>query len=289
MIWPDQLVNSIARNRCVLFLGAGLSMNSVDRNGQHPKDWKGFLESGLNIVDNPNCKKIIKKEIEKGDYLLACELLKKSLGDNDFIELLKNEFERPHFQEAEIHKDIFRLNQRIVITPNFDKIYDSYAAHESHGTVHIKKYDEESDIADGLRRHDMLVIKMHGTIDAPKKLIFTQKDYAIARVENVKFYKIIEALLMTHTFVFIGAGINDPDIRLLLENYSTMFHTAIPHFFVTTKENIKNKKEIYSEIYNLCFLTYDSKDYHKELSDSIHSLVQLVEEERAKIASVQNW
>lgn len=289
MKWPNQLVNCIARNKSVLFLGAGLSMNSTDNFGTHPKDWKGFLISGSNTLDNLRDKKLIKKEIENGDYLLACELLKKSLGDNDFIELLKNEFERPHFREAEIHKDIFKLNQRIIITPNFDKIYDSYAAHESNGTVHIKKYDEEADIADGLRRHDMLVIKMHGTIDAPQKVIFTQKDYAIARTNNAKFYKIMEALLMTHTFIFIGAGINDPDVRLLLENYSTMFHTTIPHFFITTKENIKNKEDIYSEIFNLKFLTYDNRDYHKELSDSIHALVNLVEEEKTKIAASQNW
>ena len=289
MKWPNQLVNCIARDKSVLFLGAGLSMNSTDNFGTHPKDWKGFLISGSNTLDNLRDKKLIKKEIENGDYLLACELLKKSLGDNDFIELLKNEFERPHFREAEIHKDIFKLNQRIIITPNFDKIYDSYAAHESNGTVHIKKYDEEADIADGLRRHDMLVIKMHGTIDAPQKVIFTQKDYAIARTNNAKFYKIMEALLMTHTFIFIGAGINDPDVRLLLENYSTMFHTTIPHFFITTKENIKNKEDVYSEIFNLKFLTYDNRDYHKELSDSIHALVNLVEEEKTKIAASQNW
>ena len=127
MKWPNQLIKCIARNRSVLFLGAGLSKNSVDRNGNHPKDWKGFLECGIEKIDSQSVKKNIKKEIDRDNYLLACELLKKKLGDNDFIDLLKDEFERPQFQEADIHKDIFKLNQRIVITPNFDKIYDSYA------------------------------------------------------------------------------------------------------------------------------------------------------------------
>ncbi|OUO81852.1 SIR2 family protein [Bacteroides sp. An269] len=288
MKWPNQLVNCIARNRSVLFLGAGLSKNSIDDNGNHPKDWKGFLECGIETIENPSVKNIIKKEIKKDNYLLACELLKKELGENDFIELLKDEFERPRFHEADIHKDIFKLNQRIVITPNFDKIYDSYANHESHGTIHVKKYDE-TDIADGLRRHDMLILKMHGSIDSPDKVIFTQKDYAKARIQNAKFYKIMESLLMTHTFIFIGAGINDPDVRLLLENYSAMFHTAMPHYFVATKESIQNKQEIYSEIFNLKFLLYDSRDNHKELSDSIHELVALVEAEREEIAKSQNW
>ena len=61
MKWSNQLINCIARNRCVLFLGAGLSMNSEDDNGIHPKDWKGFLLSGLEKIENN--KSIIKKEI----------------------------------------------------------------------------------------------------------------------------------------------------------------------------------------------------------------------------------
>ena len=68
-----------------------------------------------------------------------------------------------------------------------------------------------------------------------------------------------------------------------------MFHTAMPHYFVTTKECIKNKEEIYSEIFNLKFLLYDSRDNHKELSDSIHELVALVDAEREEIAKSQNW
>ncbi|MCE9256752.1 SIR2 family protein [Bacteroides fragilis] len=288
MKWPNSLVTCIARNKSVLFLGAGLSMNSMDREGNHPKDWRGFLESGLNKLTDASSKGLVKKNIKKGDYLLACELLKKSLGDNDFIELLKDEFERPHFKEAEIHKDIFKLNQQIVITPNFDKIYDTYASHESQGTIHIKKYDE-LDIADSIRRNEMLVIKMHGGIDAPQKVIFTQKDYAKARNEYTKFYKIIESLLITRTFIFIGAGINDPDVRLLLENYSALFHTAIPHYFVTTKDNVKGVRDIYSEVFNLQFITYDSKDHHKELSDGVHDLVEQVEVKKGEIAIQQNW
>lgn len=49
MNWPDKLVEIIARRQCVLFLGAGLSMNSVDAAGNHPKGWKDFLLMGLEV------------------------------------------------------------------------------------------------------------------------------------------------------------------------------------------------------------------------------------------------
>lgn len=288
MKWPDKVVDVIARRQCVLFLGAGLSMNSVDANGNHPKSWEGFLKSALDDVADKAQKNFVKNAIRGGDYLLACELLKNSLGKDDFIELLKDEFERPRYGEAEIHRNIFNLDSRIVITPNFDKIYDTYAEHASSGTVHVKRYDE-TDIADALRRNDRLILKMHGSIDAPTNVIFSQKDYAKARTENALFYKIVEALLLTHTFVFIGAGINDPDVRLLLENYSSMFHTAMPHYFITGKKTIKGREKVYSEIFNLKFLTYDEKDNHKELADSIAELVDLVELRRSVIADQQNW
>lgn len=76
---------------------------------------------------------------------------------------------------------------------------------------------------------------MHGTIDAPNELIFSLKDYAVARTEHAIFYRVIESLLMTKTFIFIGAGINDPDVNLLLENNASMYQTAPEHFLLYLK------------------------------------------------------
>jgi hypothetical protein len=42
--WPLTLVNEIAKERCVLFLGAGVSASAVDSAGKHPPDWKTFLD-----------------------------------------------------------------------------------------------------------------------------------------------------------------------------------------------------------------------------------------------------
>ena len=61
MKWPNQLVNCIARNKSVLFLGAGLSMNSTDNFGTHPKDWKGFLISGSNTLEPELCSGFLKE------------------------------------------------------------------------------------------------------------------------------------------------------------------------------------------------------------------------------------
>lgn len=42
--WPDKLIDSIARRRSVLFLGAGISANTQNRYGKHPATWEAFLK-----------------------------------------------------------------------------------------------------------------------------------------------------------------------------------------------------------------------------------------------------
>ena len=46
-------------------------------------------------------------------------------------------------------------------------------------------------------------------------MVFTRNEYADARNKYRDFYSIIEALAITHTFLFLGCGLNDPDTRLM--------------------------------------------------------------------------
>lgn len=287
--WPREIIEDLARRRCVLFLGSGVSANSKNAAGVHPKTWRKFLEEGINRIEMKSRKEIIKQHIRNRNYLMACELLRKFLGNNDFNRLLNDEFLTPQFLSADIHKDIFQLDTRIVVTPNFDKIYDGYASNESHNTVAIKNY-YDPDVARSLRENQRVILKMHGTIDTPDRLIFTQMDYAKARNLQSNFYLLLNALLLTQSFLFIGAGLDDPDIKLLLENYSYQFQYSNSHYFVIPKE-IYNSNELaaYEEIYKLKFLKYSNADEHKELKDSVRELVKSVNDMRATLAANLSW
>lgn len=56
--WPDELVSDIARRRSVLFLGAGISMNSVGNGGVRPKNWNDLLTEAALALD-PKPKKVV--------------------------------------------------------------------------------------------------------------------------------------------------------------------------------------------------------------------------------------
>lgn len=52
--WPDRLVEDLAKKRCVIFLGSGVSANSKNDEGQHPPTWANFLTEGADSL-NAKC------------------------------------------------------------------------------------------------------------------------------------------------------------------------------------------------------------------------------------------
>lgn len=287
--WPNSLIRDIALRKCVLVLGAGISMNSTNAAGLRPRSWLDFLNHAVTFVGELKYQKSIKLLIKNNDYLTACELIKQKLGRAAFVDLLQNEFHSPGFTPTDVHSIIFNLDARIVITPNFDNIYDRFALQETSGTVLIKKF-YEPDVAETIRLNKRLIIKNHGSIEVPNHLIFSRKDYSKARTENRAFYEILDSLSITNTFLFLGCGTNDPDIRLLLEDYQNRFQYSREHFFVLPKKsNPLGVNEILEETMNIKILEYDKKDNHQEFIESLKDLVLKVEFKRQEIADTQNW
>ena len=290
--WPTKLVEDIARRRSVLFLGSGVSANSVNKDGERPKTWVEVLEEGVTRLPADVKKKqrdVVKNLIKRRELLLACELLRKYLGAEEYKDLLKEEFFDKHFQKSPIHEEIEQLDSRIVITPNFDQIYENYVRSIPGNDVVVTKYSDNN-ILDSIRTASRLIIKSHGDITAGDEIIFTKADYARARSQHAQFYNILDALLITHTFVFIGAGLNDPDMQLLLEDYTYRNKYKRKHYFVTPKDSLsKDEFDVISENLSLKFLTYDKKDKHKELTDSIKELHCLVDAERETLTMSKDW
>lgn len=292
--WPVNLIEDLAARRAVIFFGSGTSLNSIGVNGKRPESWWTFLE----IIKNEakNHKKItsadlksINRLMQENDLLSVCDILKHAIGSEEFVRKIRQEFKDPKYQAADIHKHIHKLDLRTVITPNFDEIYDIYAASASGGTSTVKHY-KDIDLAESLRGNERLIIKIHGSVSKANELIFTRGEYAKARNEYRSFYSLIESLLRTHTFLFIGCGLSDPDIRILLEDYAYSFTHSRKHYFAIPKDSLGPiSSEIIGKSLNLEFIKYSPSNNHSELTNELGKLVNLVEQERSKLAEKQLW
>ncbi|HNW72380.1 MAG TPA: SIR2 family protein [Bacteroidales bacterium] len=284
--WPNELVEDIARRKSIIFLGAGVSMNSTNAAGRRPKSWNAFLTDAIvNIRPNQHIKSLIKRN----DYLTACEIVKKELGREGFTTIVLDEYLTPGYIHAPIHDSIYRLDSRIVMSPNFDKIYETRANAIANGTIQVKNY-YDNDVAESIRRSNRVIIKAHGSIDQTDKMIFSRTEYSNAKIENRNFYSIFEALIITNSFIFIGCGLNDPDVRLLLEDYSQKFKCARNHYFIIPKKTIHAAEmAVIENALNLKFLTYSRDNHHQELSDSLAALDTIVDLKRDELSRNMNW
>ena len=248
-------------------------------------------QRGVNrlICGNP-IKTGIRKAIRSTEYLLACQMVKEQMGDPEFRDFLREQFLIPQFQAAPIHDSIINLDSRIVATPNFDKIFDTRINTLQNNSVAIKCFYDD-DLAQTIRSKGRLVIKIHGTIDTATRTIFTRQEYAQARQMHASFYAILEALILTHTFLFLGCGLSDPDVQLLLEDYSNRFRHTAPHFFVLPRDYYSHKSILSSvaSSLNIRALTYDPANNHEALRPAIDDLRQLVDLERQALQTSADW
>jgi hypothetical protein len=286
--WGESLVEAIARRRAVIFIGAGVSMGSKSTAVPmtRPPGWQEFLERCLTQFHGDQTT--VKNLIDTGDYLTACEIIKANLGE-EWPRALARAFSQPGYQPAAIHRSIFQLDLRVVITQNFDKIYDVYAQSESNGSVSISHY-YDLDTALIMRGDYRGILKVHGTIDQPSKTVFTRKEYAELRNRHKSFQSLIDALFLTHTFLFLGCSLSDPDLKMFFENHS-LSHPSSPRHYMTSPAG-----EVHVDLddsikggYNLELLRYDPAEGHRALDDSLEELVRLTADARNRIAETQNW
>ncbi|CJL00873.1 Uncharacterised protein [Streptococcus pneumoniae] len=270
--WPAELIDDFESKRVILFIGSGVSRNSIGADGvTKPKTWKSFLTEAATqhgLVDR------VRPHLESRDYLTALDLLRNSITRDQYARIVRREYLDPRYGEAPIHESIYKLDSKIVLTPNFDKIYDVYAQSKSRGTVIIKQY-HDLDLARYIRGDQRVVIKAHGSVDSIENMIFGRRDYAEARVKHRWFYEIFKALMLTHTFVFIGCGTDDPDIRLVLEDIHFSAGYAREHYFISAAGAIEEDiKMIFQETMNLRVLEYDypAEGDHSDLSNALEEL-----------------
>lgn len=274
IVWPDSLVSALAERRTVLFVGAGISAGSRDAHDKHPPLWTGLLRGAAE-----KCSKVRRRAlglIRHGDYLLASELIRDELKE-EWRELLTATFLR-NFAANENHSHVFDLGQRVVVTPNFDTIYDQYA--KSRSSDLMVKVSRDSNLLADLRSGRSLVLKIHGSIDDPESIVITRSDYARARVQNAGYYRVVDSLFLLNTVVFLGCGLSDPDVQLLLETQAFMYETNHPHYFVTSMRVGEAERDVLRKTRNLKILTYSARSNHKELTMSLAALVDAVETRR---------
>jgi hypothetical protein len=280
MNWPQALIKELASRRCIVFLGSGASAGAISQNGNtHPPKWSDYLEGLIKLMNNKTDEDLIRELISKDKYLDAAEIICKHVSTANYTAYLRETFQAPNYRASKIHESVFRIDPKVVITTNYDEIYDNYCRQGAsmNGYNICRQYDNH--LISDLRSPIRSVIKAHGCISDASRTILTRSEYFEARQKYSNFYKILDSLFITNTILFVGYSLNDPDIQLVLENSNIVSIGSHPHY-ICSEDNIHVAiKEAMVKTYNIEFVEFPHGQFN-ELENGLEELANEVEHYR---------
>lgn len=106
-------------------------------------------------------------------------------------------------------------------------------------------------------------------------MVFSKSQYFKTRTQYANFHRILEALFISYTVLFVGYSVTDPDIALVLESLASIICDSAPHYILLQKGEINDTLRKYWETaYNLNVIEYDDV----KNAQFIPTILQLEEE-----------
>jgi hypothetical protein len=279
--WPDSLVTELAERRCVVFLGAGASAGCVGADGvTRPKDWEGLLKDAADTARlGPDDRAGFDTLLNEKSYLDAAQVVMDKLDAAQRTQFFRRTYLTPRFQPSALHRAVAEIDPKIVVTTNYDTLYENYCQQgDAVNGYNVCLYYNTHAIND-IRSDIRCIIKAHGSVTDPSNLVLTRASYFEARREHPEFYSVLDALFLVNTILFIGAGLNDPDIQLVLENASISAPSAHPHYALVSGGRHASLVSVIKRTYNIQLLEYEP-GRHEQAATAVEELRDRVLERR---------
>jgi hypothetical protein len=279
MRWPESLVREIVEKRCVIHAGSGFSSQSVDDGGNRPPSWEVLLNDlADSVLGDANNVALAKEFINERRYLDAAEVIRTKGRSADFNAKIRSAFIEPDYNTSESHRSLVGIAPKIIVTTNYDTLIEAALIDAAGNNSFIQYEHTREGILDGLRSPTQILVKMHGCAKYPAEIILSRSDYFRLRKLRAGFFDTVSALYKLNTILFLGCGIEDPDINLILENLSIQSDTSHPNYALVGSASyaVKVRETIKSQ-YNIDLIIYDQA-HQKDFSGFEPAMIDLAEQ-----------
>ncbi|MGV2123091.1 SIR2 family NAD-dependent protein deacylase [Agrobacterium vitis] len=133
---------------------------------------------------------------------------------------------------------------------------------------------------DQIRSPQRTIVKIHGCITEINDLVLDRMSYFEAKQKNSGFFSVMSALFTTHTILFLGYSLGDPDLQIILENIQAASRSSHGHYALLPKMDHRSLVKSIKHSYNITCIEYPAND-HSTVPMAISNLHEAVSEIRA--------
>ena len=246
----QKILDASQNNALSFFVGAGVSTLSG------APTWKALIDSICNKIG------IEKKETYSSDEALRIpQMFYYSLDEDKdyYYKFVEEQLHSIDLAPNPIHKEMFNLNPVSFITTNFDTLLENAAAQYCQSFKVVACDDDVPSIFG-----DRVILKIHGDFKN-HNFVLKEEDY-LNYSENYKMTEtLLKSIFSTNTVVFIGYGLNDYNIKLILNWTKSLLKDSFrsPIFIYTDDQVLTREDLLYQESKGLTVV-----DWHNLLDDS---------------------
>lgn len=202
--FPKPLLDELVDGRWLPVIGAGMSLNAVLPLGKKIPLWDDLGRS-------------LASEMRDYDYtgaLDAVSAYSQQFSRAKLVERISELLLVDSAKPGDSHRAFCSIKFSVVCTTNFDflleKQYDSNPRY-----CRPVMYEDQLSLPN--REPGVLLLKLHGDVHHPDRLVATEEDYDgfLQRFPLVATY--LANLLITKTAMFVGYSLDDPDFRQIFQ------------------------------------------------------------------------
>lgn len=274
---PNILENDYLKGNCVLFVGAGISARIKRNNGTNVPNWKELVNLLIDFIYSRDYigndeKQELLSMVRDNKLIDVTQIIIDEIKESEFQAFLVDIF---HDIEANdvIYPLICNMLFRAIITTNIDTLIED--AFQKYACEKIKVWTQ-NDINENLELFgERFLLKLHGTYERQNTVVLGTQGYLDSIYKNKIMIKLMESLLLSNTFLFIGYSMSDPDLNNIL-NYLNVISNSNNriHYLAIEKGKIFSLEKKYLRKHkNIIILEYENKTgYHEGIIDLLNEL-----------------
>ncbi len=229
-----RITNASKNHSLTFFVGAGVSCISG------VPSWKNIIDKICTQIG-----KHIQEAYSADESLRLAQMLYLFLDKDEdrYYQFIEECLDSNNLIPNDVHKQLFALNPESLITTNFDDLLETAAMQECQNFTSIA-CDKEVASINGSK----YILKIHGDIKH-KNIVFKEEDY-LNYSENFKLIEtLLKSIFSTNTVVFIGYGLNDYNVKLILNWAKSLLKEQFnqPIFIYTGEERLEKNELSYHD------------------------------------------